>query len=383
MLRRHQSLLDRRALLTAAARGGSTLALSGAAARFLAACADITPTASRPATALAPNPFGRGLPSIGMRDHITLGPADPARRYFYYAILSDPHVADDIYFAEDGVEGNARDTASMRDTVANLTAARDFLNPLAGVIDAVFIPGDIVHNYPTVELGYDVPEDMTFYARTRTRFDIAAEVLNGFDMPVFVGWGNHDYDVGAVDRSFSEALFLDKFDAPPWYAVDHRGVRFVHLNNFQGATQTPGHALFDPGIGSLGETQLNWFDAQFAAGFPVVVFVHYAPGLPIVQRAEVADLDLYVLLTKHADQILHVISGHTHIWMDFGRELGPPHQIVGATRFTPNAYAIVEVDTQAATQRFVNADLWKPLQQDAAALDRDAFLAEATTRLNS
>lgn len=383
MLREHPTLFDRRKLLTTAVRGGSALGLSGAAGRFLAACTDAIPPLAPRAAVPAVNPYGRGLAAIGTRDHLTLGAADPARRYFYYAVVSDPHVADDIYFAEDGVEGNARDTASMRNTIANLTAARDFLNPLAGVIDAVFVPGDIVHNYPTVELGYDVPEDMDFYQSTRTRFDIAAEILNGFDMPVFVGWGNHDYDVGAVERSFSEALFLAKFDAPPWYAVDHRGLRFIHLNNFQGATQTPGDPLFDPGIGSFGEAQLNWFDAQFADGLPVVVFVHYAPGLPIIQRAEVADLDLYVLLSKHTDQILHVISGHTHIWMDFGRELGPPHQIVGATRFTPNAYAIVEVDTQAAVQRFVNADLWKPLQQDAAALDRDAFLAKAAVRLGS
>src|SRR5690606_37770405 len=105
--------------------------------------------------------------------------------------------------------------------------------------------------------------------------------------------------------------------------------------------------------------------------------------LPIIQRAEVADLDLYALLTKHTEQILYVISGHTHIWMDFGREIGPPHQVVGATRYTPNAYAIVEVDTQTATQRFVNADLWKPLQQEAEAIDREAFRAEARARLEA
>lgn len=379
--RRPVPSIARRELLRRGARLTAGLAATAGAARFLTACAAATTPALTPQPAV--NPFGRGLPAIGNRDRFALGPADPARRWFYYAVISDPHVADDIYFSEDGVEGNARDTASMRDTVTNLTAARDFLNPLAGVIDAVFVPGDIVHNYPTVELGYDVPEDMDFYAATRTRFDIAAEILNGFAMPVFVGWGNHDYDVKAVDRAFSEELFLAKFNAPPYYAVDHRGVRFVHLNNFQGATQTPGDALFDPGIGSFSETQLNWFDAQFDDGLPVVVFVHYAPGLPIIQRNEVADLDLHALLAKHADQILHVISGHTHIWMDFGRQLGPPHQVVGATRYTPNAYAIVEVDTQTATQRFVNAGLWKPLQQEADELDRDAFLAEALARLAS
>lgn len=377
----HPGPITRRRLLGNGGRWIGGLAATGAAARFLAACADLELPA--PASAPAINPFGRGLQAIGARDAFTLGPADPARRWFYYAVVSDPHIADEIYFAEDGIEGNARDTASMRDTVTNLTAARDFLNPLAGVLDAVFVPGDVVHNYPTVELGYDRPEDMAFYERTRTRFDIAAEILNGFEMPVFVGWGNHDYDVGKVDRAFSEELFLAKFNAPPYYAVDHRGVRFIHLNNFRGATQTPGNPLFDPGIGSFGETQLAWFDAQFEAGLPIVVFVHYAPGLPIIQRSEVADLDLYTLLTKHAEQILHVISGHTHIWIDFGREIGPPHQVVGATRYTPNAYAIVEVDTQTATQRFVNADLWRPLQHEAKALDREAFLAEARSRLTT
>lgn len=346
---------------------GAAVAGAWATSRLLAACGG---TAAR---SPLDSPFGRGVYPVGATDRVRLG--DPAGRYFYYAIVSDTHIVDDVYFAADGVEGNALDTETMAYTAERFTAARDFLNGLAPALDMVFLPGDFIHNYPTVELGYDNPEDMAYYMNNRTRLDVAKDITDGFNVPVFIGYGNHDYDVGRISHAFTEDLFFEKLRLPRYYAVEHKGVKFIHLNNFLGATQTPGADEYNTLIGSFGETQLVWLEAELQAGTPVVVFLHYAPGFGIIAEREVADLDLLVLLKRYEENILYVISGHTHIWANFGRNFGPPHQVVASTRYDQNAYAIVEVDTETWQHTFLNADLWQHFGHYAEAYDPEALFA--------
>lgn len=52
-----------------------------------------------------------------------------------------------------------------------------------------------------------------------------------------------------------------------------------------------------------------------------------------------------------------VISGHWHRCVDVGDQFGPPHLVIGATRYDPDAYLIVEVDAAAGTHRLLNLDL--------------------------
>jgi hypothetical protein len=141
----------------------------------------------------------------------------------------------------------------------------------------------------------------------------------------------------------------------PYYSVEHKGFKFTHLNNFLGNTWAAGHAAFNKNMGSLGEEQLNWFEAELREHKPTFVFVHYP--LTIVQPKESADFGLHSLVKKYRENIQLIVSGHWHRWFEFGRSFGPQHLVMAATRYDPNAYLIVDVDTKAMTHKLVNLDL--------------------------
>ena len=73
--------------------------------------------------------------------------------------------------------------------------------------------------------------------------------------------------------------------------MEHRGWKFIHLNNFLGDTWNKGTAPFDPAAGSLGEEQLNWFEAELEQHKPTFVFIHYP--LYIVKPVEVKDYGVH------------------------------------------------------------------------------------------
>ncbi len=70
-------------------------------------------------------------------------------RYFYFAIVADPHIIDNFYH---GPEGNAEDTESIFHTSERLISARDLINGLQPAIEKVFLVGDYFHNYPSTGL---------------------------------------------------------------------------------------------------------------------------------------------------------------------------------------------------------------------------------------
>ena len=149
-------------------------------------------------------------------------------------------------------------------------------------------------------------------------------------------------------------LFRRKLRLKPYYLVEHKGWKFIHLNNFLGSTYTPGGADYDLSKGSFGEEQLNWFEAELSAHKPTFVFVHFP--LFIVQGAEKSDYGVYSLLKKYKETVQLVVSGHWHRWVEFGRTFGPQHLVIAATRYDPNAYLIVEADTRRASHRLLNLD---------------------------
>lgn len=264
---------------------------------------------------------------------------------FYFAVVADSHIIDDFYVK--GSENGAEDNESILVTTPRLTSARDLINSLKPAIEQVFLVGDYFHNYPSTE--YD------FYFENKTRLDNAKAITDGFKMPVHLGFGNHDYDVHNVPRELSHRLFAAKFNAKPYSSLDYKGFKFIHLNNFLGSTQDRTAAEFNPGIGSLGEEQLQWFEAQLAQHKPTFVFIHY----PLVQNAatEFSDYGLLPLLHRYQENIQLVISGHRHKWIDCGHAYGPQHYVMAATRYDPNAYMLMEVDTQQVNWRFMNAGL--------------------------
>jgi Calcineurin-like phosphoesterase len=172
---------------------------------------------------------------------------------------------------------------------------------------------------------------------------------------VHLGFGNHDYDVHRVPREMSHRLFATKFNAKPYSVLDYKGYKFIHLNNFLGSTQDRAAADFKPGRGSLGEAQLHWFEAELQRHKPTFVFIHYP--LDLDEPTEFADYGLYPLLLKYRETIQLVVSGHKHRWIDCANTYGPRHLVMAATRYDPNAYMLLEVDTKRATWRFMNESL--------------------------
>jgi predicted MPP superfamily phosphohydrolase len=270
--------------------------------------------------------------------------ARPDEQKFYFAVIADTHIIDDYYR---GPEGSPEDTASIFKTRERLIAARDTINTLRPAMDLVILVGDYFHDYPST--------DIDFFFQHRTRIDEAKALTAGFHAPVHVGFGNHDYAVPQVSRDATHELFRRKLSLAPYYSIEHRGWKFVHLNNFVGDTWQAGHSRFDKGIGSLGEAQLNWLEAELRQHKPTFVFVHYP--LTIVSPTERADYGLHAILKAHKDTVQRVISGHWHRWFEFGRSFGPPHLVIAATRYDPNAYLIVEVDAASATHTLLNLDL--------------------------
>jgi len=266
-------------------------------------------------------------------------------RRFYIALIADTHIIDDFYVK--GSENGVEDNESILVTTPRLIAARDLINSLTPAIEQVFLLGDYFHNYPSTD--YD------FYFKNKTRLDNAKAITDGFRMPVHIGFGNHDYDVKRVPREMSHRLFKAKFNTDPYWVLDYKGYKFVHLNNFLGSTQDNQSADFNPGNGSLGEEQLYWFEAQLAERKPTFVFVHYP--LMSIQATEFRDYGLHPLLRKYQDTIQLVVTGHVHKWIDFAHTYGPQHYIMAATRYDPNAYMLLEIDPDRGSWRFLNADL--------------------------
>jgi predicted MPP superfamily phosphohydrolase len=264
---------------------------------------------------------------------------------FYFALIADTHIIDNFYVK--GSENGVEDNESILVTTPRLVSARDLINSLNPAIEQVFLIGDYFHNYPSTD--YD------FYFKNTTRLDNAKAITDAFKMPVHLGFGNHDYDVRHVSREMSNRLFKAKFNAEPYSVLDYKGYKFIHLNNFLGSTQDHAAPDFNPNIGSLGEEQLHWFEAQLQQRKPTFVFIHY----PLIQDVptEFSDYGLHSLLRKYKDNIQLVVSGHLHKWIDFAHTYGPQHYVMAATRYDPNAYMLMEVDTKRGTWRFMNADL--------------------------
>ncbi len=260
-----------------------------------------------------------------------------------FAAIADTHVIDEFY---KGPEGNPLDSETILAANTHFTRVRDFLNGLHPALDGVFIAGDFFHNYPST--------DWDFFMQHRTRVDIAKSIVDGFRCPCHPGFGNHDYDVPNVSREFSHRLFQEKLKLKPYYSVEIKGCRFIHLNNLLGETWDSSSKAYQKSRGSFGVEQLEWFDAELKAGQPAFVFLHYP--LLEVQPLERADFGIHPLLRKHRETIQAVISGHWHKWFDMGFNFGPRHYVIASTRYDENAYMIIDADLRKGTHRVLNMD---------------------------
>ncbi len=277
--------------------------------------------------------------------------AVPAARV---VIMSDTHVIGPQYTTAE--ESSPADNESIFLSNDRLRAARARINAMQPRPDAVIVLGDVVHAaHHSMELPW--------YDGNRNAFTEAKEIFDGFDMPVHVLMGNHDYETGCGDdnypKALSEELFRRFFGAEPYYAVEYGGVRFHLMNGQQGVTWVEGGPDCDTDFASYGAEQLAWLDDSLADGKPSVVMSHYMGLLwarnenPGVAGQE----DLDAVINAH-DNVGMYLAGHTHRWLDHSGLFGYPHYVVGPSRYDDDNFWVLELDGGRVTVTDADKAIW-------------------------
>jgi 3',5'-cyclic AMP phosphodiesterase CpdA len=280
-----------------------------------------------------------------------LPPLDCSRdNCWQFAVLSDTHVIDEWYM---GPESNELDTSSILMANERLRLARDRINTLAagGTIDFALLAGDVIHQYAS--------DDPAFYTIDPTAsmasMALAHDLLAGFSIPVYLALGNHDYDVPGMTREDTSQLFRDIFHTEPYYAITHRGIRFLVLNSQLGDTWDPASPRYDTGKGSLGAEQLAWIEDQLGDGVPSILVLHHQPF--VLARDEVPGAthpDLFAITEAYPDLIRLVISGHMHRWWDYGTMYGARQITMGSTRYDEDAFLVFRADEESGDIELLN-----------------------------
>lgn len=161
--------------------------------------------------------------------------ASGAHGDFSFVQISDSHIG-----FNKGANPNVAGTLSTAIERANLVA------PGMKAPDFMLHTGDITQNSKAAE------------------FDTASQLIRSFKSEVFYIPGEHDFiDDGAqYKQRFGKGTVGNG-----WYSYNHKGVRFVGLNN----------CVQVDGIGNLGADQLAWLKSDLAglsASTPIVVFAH-------------------------------------------------------------------------------------------------------------
>jgi len=254
-------------------------------------------------------------------DTVPSGGEDPASGEFAFAVISDTHV----------LEGaNHRQHEVFAATVA-------WLNAFSPAVDFVVVTGDVVDYLPS--------DDPAYYDMNDTALDRLQELTAGLRMPLHLVLGNHDYYTGGEilhaptrDKPARERLFRDRMGMPgPYYAFEHRGVKFYCLNTMQ---QDPSFDWSPNAVGIFGPEQVAWLDDGLADGKPAFLFHHHPLATDVTTTAgfsalipfEVPRADghfrkyqgtplenytdpIYGLLAARSGQVRASFFGHTHLFL--------------------------------------------------------------------
>ncbi len=288
------------------------------------------------ATAGNPSPAEK---DVGSSDSAT--EVEDSSPTFRVVFIADTHVIGPQYACCSESEG--LDNDSIMQTPDRLAQVRDAVNALDPQPDLVFVLGDVVHDAHVFEAAEDYASDETGWSR-------AADLLDGFDAPVHLVWGNHDYDVSCdtgreqFERTFTHGLFERFFATEPTGYVDHEGWRFILANSQLGPTWTPGDPLCNTSLASYGREQLSWIDGLLSDGMPTMVMAHYYMAVTESEEdPEGPFAGLPAVLEAHTNMKLF-LAGHMHRWVD-GREGSAfPQVILGATRYDTDNFWLFEFE---------------------------------------
>src|SRR5688500_16836202 len=108
-------------------------------------------------------------------------------------IMSDTHIIGPQYTTP--VENSTADNETILRTAARVPEARRQINAMVPRPDAVIVLGDVLH-------AAHHAQDAAWYDANPSAFSVAREIFAGFDMPVHVLMGNHDYETGCSEDTY-------------------------------------------------------------------------------------------------------------------------------------------------------------------------------------
>jgi 3',5'-cyclic AMP phosphodiesterase CpdA len=267
---------------------------------------------------------------------------------FRIVVLADPHIPDPDYV---GPEANELDTESILAARERLLVARDTINAMQPAPDFVVILGDVVHtNYP-----YETIDE---YLEQPSAFSVAAEILEGFEMPVHLVFGEHDYGIPDVPREQSHELFAHFFDAAPYTAFEHEGWKFILANTALGPSLDPNSEDYDPSKGSYGREQLDWIAGHLFDRMPTVFLSHHPIPFEtaVFENLESPSRDIFTLMTNHKETIELSLAGHLHRWIDY-RIVAPIDVFVMAgLRYDADNFWVIELDASTRSYEILDFD---------------------------
>lgn len=261
---------------------------------------------------------------------------------FRVAFIADTHVIGPQYVCCSESEGI--DNESIMKTEARLLATRDRINAITPPPDLVFVLGDVVHNAMH-------GDTLEWYLTEDNAYAITADILAGFEMPVYPLWGNHDYEVDCAGdttdrRALTHEILEALFGSAPYAAVDHKGWRFLLSNSQLGPTWSAGDPQCETGMGSFGAEQLAWIDAQLSEGLPTIhLSHHYLLTIRSGEDAGGPNPDLETVLSRH-DNLKVAMAGHAHRWIDVEAGTTNPFRqvVLGATRYDDDNFWLMELE---------------------------------------
>jgi predicted phosphodiesterase len=207
--------------------------------------------------------------------------------------------------------------------------------------------GDVTHNAL-------VSNELSFYQQNETAFSIAAGLFQGFGIPVYPVWGNHDYGVecggadGDVPRELAHQVFEELLGAPPYQSVEVGGFEFVLTNGQLGDTWDSASPLCNTSLASYGQEQLEWVASRLDLGKPTFVLSHYMRILHHDEEPGAFD-SLPTLLDSYPN-VSGFLVGHTHRWLDLTPlNFDVWHQVVAATRYDSDNFVVIDLDPATGT----------------------------------
>ncbi len=358
---------------------------------------DLSGTTDRPSTGMLGRrrflqQSGKGILLLGLSPVLSRcgGDATPAGENgggpegsFAFAVISDTHLLGD--------------SESLQHEVFTLTV--EWLNAFSPALDFVVITGDVVDFLPS--------DDPAYYDENESALHRLQELASGLRMPLHLVLGNHDYYTGGEilhgltkDKPARERLFMDRMGMPgPYYAFEHRGVKFYCLNSMQ---QDPSFDWDANAVGIFGPEQVAWLADGLADGKPAFLFHHHPLATDLTTTAgfsalipfEVPRADghfpkyqwpslaeytdpIYELLRSHRGQVRASFFGHSHLFLRDSYEgvslfMTDSMQFPSHTEYDGKRMRFHIVECQANTGEFTiqNAFMIPYWQEDGGARER-------------